>query len=254
MKYKLLALLFLTAGFAFAQGSAGYTGSIEPRYIIDKPTAGLIGKHNLGLNVDFYQQGGILLDATFGILDVLDVGLSYGGYNIIGSNDNIKWNDLPGVKIKFRAFEEKVNVPAIAVGFESQGRELYYPDSKRYAIKSPGFYIVASKNFSWLGFISYHLGVNYSLETDDGDKDPNVYFGLEKTIGDYVSFFAEYDFGVNDDLKKSFGQGKGYLNLGLCWSVGNGVTLNIEGKNLLDNKRWEKKGTRIIGIEVIQLF
>jgi hypothetical protein len=253
MKKKLFLIFLLVSGYAFSQGSAGYTGTIEPRYIIDKPTAGLIGKHNLSLRFDFYQQGGILFDVSFGILDVLDFGLSYGGYNIIGS-ENVKWNDIPGVKVKFRALEEKVTLPAITIGFESQGREIYFPDDKRYQIKSPGFYIVASKNFSWLGFISYHLGVNYSLETNDGDKDPNVYFGLEKTIGDYVSFCAEYDFAVNDDLKKSYGQGKGYLNLGLSWFVGNGVTLNFEGKNLLDNKVSEKLGTRIIGIEVIQLF
>jgi hypothetical protein len=253
MKSKLLLLCLLFVNLAFSQGSAGLTGSIEPRYIVDRPTAGLIGKHNLGLNVDFYQRGGILVDVSFGLLDVLDLGLSFGGYNIIGSDD-VKWNSLPGIKLKCRAFEEKVSVPAITVGFESQGREVYSSDDKRYQIKSPGFFLVASKNFAWLGFISYHLGINYSLETEDGDKDPNVYVGMEKTIGDFISFSAEYDFAVNDDLKKSYGQGKGYLNLRLSWSVGNGVTLSLEGKNLLNNKRYEKEGTRIIGIEIIQLF
>jgi hypothetical protein len=255
MKFKIvfsIFLLTLLSSNSFSQGASGYTGSIEPQYIIDKPTAGLIGKHNLGINFDFYQQGGILAALNFGVFDILDVGLSFGGYNIIGSND-IKWNKLPGVKVKVRAIEEKINLPAIVIGFESQGKELYNETSKRYLIKSPGFYVTASKNFSWLGYVSYHLGLNYSLENEDGDKDLNLYLGLEKTIGDYVSFNAEYDFAFNDD-NKNYGQGKGYLNLSLKWFIGNGVTLSLAGKNLLDNKKYEKIGTRIIGIELVQLF
>jgi hypothetical protein len=255
MKNRLLYLILflgLIPSGLLSQGTAGYTGSIEPQYIIDKPTAGLIGKHNLGINIDFYQNGGILAAMNFGIFDILDVGLSFGGYNIIGSED-VKWNKLPGVKLKLRAIEEKANIPAVAIGFESQGKELYVEGSERYLIKSPGFYVVASKNFSWLGYISYHLGLNYSLENDDSDKDLNMYLGLEKTIGDYVSFNAEYDFAFNDDTK-AYGQGKGYLNLSLKWFIGNGVTLSFAGKNLLNNKKYEKVGTRIIGIELIQLF
>ena len=254
IKIVLFALLFLLSVPSYSQGSAGYTGSVEPRYLIDKPTAGLIGKHNLGLDIDFYQSGGILLAVSFGVFNVMDIGLSYGGHNIIGFND-IQWNELPGVKVKVRVLEEKKNAPAIAVGFESQGRETYYSGLDRYLVKSPGFYAVASKNFLWLGFISYHLGVNYSLENKDGDKDPNIFGGIEKTIGDYVSFKAEYDFAINDNLKTIFGQGKGYLNVGFNWYIGNGLTLALQGKNLLDNtKIINKPGTRIIGMELVQQF
>jgi hypothetical protein len=253
MKKTFFILIFiLFYSNVFAQSSAGYTGSVEPQYLIDKPTAGLIGKNNLGINIEAYRYGGLLLQATFGVFAFADIGLSYGGSNIIGPDD-IKFYELPGIKIKIRAFEEKYDMPAIVVGFESQGRETYHEGYKRYFYKSPGFYVVASKNFKWLGFISYHLGLNYSLETNDGDKDMNLYLGLEKTIGDYISFLAEYDFGFNDDMKK-FGQGKGYLHLGLNWYSGNGVTLSAQVKNLLNNTKAEKIAGRVAGIHIIQLF
>ena len=253
MKKTFLILLFFISYFnIFAQSSAGYTGSVEPQYLIDKPTAGLIGKHNLGINIEAYRYGGLLLQATFGIFPFADIGLSYGGSNIIGP-DEIKFNDMPGIKVKIRAFEEKYDMPAIVIGFESQGGETYYEGYKRYFYKSPGFYVTASKNFKWLGFISYHCGLNYSLETNDGDKDMNLYLGLEKTIGDYISFLAEFDFGFNDDMKK-IGQGKGYLHLGLNWYAGNGVTLSAQVKNLLDNSTDKKIASRVAGIHIIQLF
>lgn len=253
MKRKYIVLFFtFFYSYTFSQSFSGFTSSVEPHYLIDKPTAGLIGKHNLGVDFEFYRLGGILVQTTFGIFNFADIGLSFGGTNIIGQND-IEWNNLPGIKVKIRPLEEKLNIPAIVIGFESQGKEVYYKNSKRFLYKSPGFYIVASKNFKWLGFISYHLGINYSTETDDGDKDLNLFFGIEKTIGDYISLLGEYDTGFNDDTKK-FGQGKGYFNLGLNWYIGNGVTLSFAAKNLLKNSIDKKIASRVVGIHLIQLF
>jgi hypothetical protein len=251
-KLLLFILIICSCGYSFAQSYAGLTGSVEPQYLIDKPTAGLIGRHNLGVDFEFYRNGGILVATTFGVFNFADIGLSFGGTNLIGSDD-IKWNAMPGIKVKIRPMEEQLYTPAIVIGFESQGKELYYDSDKRYLYKSPGFYAVASKNYKWLGFISYHLGLNYSLETDDGDKDLNLFGGIEKTIGDYISILGEYDFGFNDDTKK-YGQGHGFLNLGLNWYVGNGVTLSMQAKNLLKNTKDNKSASRVVGIHLVQLF
>jgi len=252
-KILLVILLIFASAYSNAQSFAGLTGSVEPQYLIDKPTAGLVGRHNLGVDFEFYRYGGILVQTTFGVFNFADIGLSFGGSNIIGS-DNIKWNDLPGIKVKIRPLEEKLYTPALVIGFESQGKETYYSGSKRYLYKSPGFYAVASKNFKWLGFISYHIGLNYSLETNDGDKDLNLFGGIEKTVGDYISILGEYDFGFNDDQTKTFGKGDGYLNLGINWYVGNGVTLSMQVKNLLKNTNNDKSASRVMGIHLIQLF
>jgi len=45
--------------------------------------------------------------------------------------------------VKIRLLEESYILPALALGFDSQGKDGYLKDLDRYKIKSPGFYAVA---------------------------------------------------------------------------------------------------------------
>jgi outer membrane receptor protein involved in Fe transport len=63
----------------------------------------------------------------------------------------------------------------------------------------------------------------------------NIVIGIEKTIGSQVSVVAEYDFGLNDDESK-VGRGRGYLNAGVRWSIGKGLTLGFDFRNLTNNR------------------
>lgn len=217
-----------------AQGSAGTEGHLEPRYLVDVPTAGMLAKGSFALDMDFYQEGGVLLGVSVGILDRLSFGVSYGGTRLVGSEEPVM-NLIPGVNVKIRIIEENVALPAIALGFDSQGRDGYLKELSRYAIKSPGIYVAASKNYSMLGFFSIHGGGNYSLERADGDKDFNVFAGVEKTLGSVVSVIVEYNAGVNDSNGKALGKGRGYLNAALKWTVGGGLTLGVCLKDLTKN-------------------
>ena len=207
---------------------------MEPRFLVDVPTAGMLAKGNLALDMDFYQEGGVLIGLTLGILDRLSFGLSYGGTHLIGSDVPVM-NSVPGANIKIRIIEENVAFPAIVLGFDSQGRDGYLKDLSRYTVKSPGFYVVGSKNYSMLGFFSIHGGVNYSLERADGDKDVNAFAGVEKTVGGALSLVAEYNVGANDSNGKAVGKGRGYVNAGIKWTVGNGLTLGVCLKDLTRN-------------------
>ncbi len=42
-----------------AQGSAGSSGKLEPRSIVDFPTAGMIPRGDIAFDVEFYGQGGV---------------------------------------------------------------------------------------------------------------------------------------------------------------------------------------------------
>lgn len=216
-----------------AQGSAGTKGGIEPRSIVDKPTAGLLRSGALALDVDVFEKGGVLGCLSIGLLDRLVVGVSYGGSGIVGG-DSPTMNEMPGVQLKVRVLDEARTVPAIALGFDSQGRGEYDPEGDRYAFKSPGIYGVVSKNLDFLGYFALHGGVNYSLEMDD-DRGLNVYAGAEKTIGGAVSLTAEYDFALNDNDQDARGKGRGYLNAALRWSVGSGFTVGFVLQDLLEN-------------------
>jgi hypothetical protein len=64
-----------------------------------------------------------------------------------------------------------------------------------------------------------------------------LYAGFEKTLGPHLSIIAEYNFALNDNASKNFGNGNGYLNIGLRWSLGEGFTFGFDLRDLLDNKK-----------------
>jgi hypothetical protein len=249
MRIFLIAICFLVVE-ANAQGSAGSGSKYESRFIVDMPTAGIIPHGNFALDMQNYQTGGLLTGLTFGLFNRITFGISYGGEYIIGS-EKPDWNSLPGFNVKLRFLDETMVVPALALGFDSQGKDGYDEELDRYAIKSPGFFIAASKNYSFLGYLSVHGGVNYSLERADDDRDPNLYAGLEKTIGPSAAFMAEYNLGWNDSHNRALGRGRGYLNFALRFSVGDGFSLGFQMKDVLDNQRKVTFGTRSLSIEYI---
>jgi hypothetical protein len=241
------ALACLSTGVQ-AQGSAGSKSTLEPRFIVDMPSAGMLESGQMGIDVDFYQDGGMLCAFSYGIFDRLSVGLSYGGSGLIGSGTPVM-NDIPGAMIKVRVLDESMFLPALALGFDSQGRDGYIKALNRYSIKSPGIFAVVSKNYSMLGYLSLHGGVNYTLERGDGDRDVNGYLGVEKTIGPFVSLTVEYNLGLNDNNASAIGRGRGYLNSALDISVGGGLTLGIHLKDLAGNARNVRVANRTFRIE-----
>ncbi|MDI6803111.1 MAG: hypothetical protein QME58_04600 [Bacteroidota bacterium] len=252
MKKIILISFFFLISFhnLYAQGSAGSSGDFEPRFVVDMPTAGIIGHLQYAADVDFYQNGGALFGVSFGLLNTFNVGLSYGGTHLIGSSKP-EWNKFPGMSIKARPFDESQILPAIALGFDSQGKEIYIDSLDRYAIKSPGIFLVISKNFSVAGFLSVHSGINYSLERADSDKDLNLFFGAEKTLGNFLSIIAEYNLAINDSDPKALGEGYGYLNLAVRISIGSGFTLGVNLKDIFKNQHNISIANRTISVEYI---
>lgn len=250
-----VALVFCLLGSvpcanSWSQGSAGSEGSLEPRYLVDIPTAGMLGSSGFALEVDFYKDGGVLMSGSIGILGRLSLGLSYGGTRLIGSEEPVM-NPRPGYCVKVRVIEESMVLPAILVGFDTQGKDGYLKDLDRYAVKSPGFYAVASKNYTMLGFFSIHGGINYSLEDADDDRDMNLFAGIEKTLGPFLSLVMEYNAALNDTDGKAIGRGRGYLNAGLKWSVGSGLTLGFHFKDLTKNGGDVHVGNRTVKLEYV---
>jgi hypothetical protein len=255
MKIRLLLFylsVFLFTSFIFAQGTAGDKAKFEYRYLIDMPTAGILEKGYVGFTNDVLPYGVLITKLEVGVFDNISFGISYGGANVIGAGSP-EWYKLPGVNIRFRLFNESILIPAITLGFDSQGKGEYFDSSGRFAIKSPGFFGAVSKNFAFLGYLSIHGCVNYSLETKDGDNFMDMSAGFEKTLGPHFSIVAEYDFAFNDNNNRDFGSGNGYLNAGLRWSMGNGFTIGFDLRDLLDNKKINPStADRAIRIEYIQ--
>jgi hypothetical protein len=237
-----------------AQTTAGDASTMEPRQLIDIPTAGMLNRGAFALDVDIFEAGGVGVAVSAGALDRLSFGISFSGTGIIGNN-SVTMQKLPGVNIKFRIFDESMAFPAIALGFDSQGKEAYIDSTERFTIKSRGVYAVASKNYAMLGNFSIHGGINMSMERNDGDKDMDVFLGAEKSLGRDVSLLGEYDFAFNDNNNRALGEGKGYFNLGFRWSFGNGFTLGFDLKNIFKNQdHIVTIGNRTMKVEYVRSF
>jgi hypothetical protein len=91
------------------------------------------------------------------------------------------------------------------------------------------------------------------LENKDGDNFVNFMFGAEKTLGSAFSVLVEYNLALNDNSTDVYGEGKGYLNLGIRWSIANGVTVGFDLRDLLENRKWNANSAdRALMIEFTQ--
>lgn len=249
---KFLLLTLLSSLTIFAQGTAGTDAKYEYRSLIDLPSAGILEKGFVGVSADVLPFGVLIAKIEVGVFDNFSFGISYGGGNIIGSG-KVDWYKLPGINVRARLIDETESIPAFTLGFDSQGKGFYDDELNRFEIKSPGFYVAASKNFEFLGYLSLHAIVNYSLERDDDDKDLNLGIGFEKTLGGKLSLIGEYNFAINDNTIKAYGDGNGYMNFGVRWSVGEGFTVGLDLRDMLDNKKINSnKADRAIFVEFIK--
>lgn len=205
------------------------------RELVDIPTAGTLPHKSVGIDLRLYPRGGVLAAGDIGILNRLTFSVFYGGENVIGDG-KINWNPQIGVELRARIIDESLVLPAIAVGFSTQGWEGYQKALKRYTIKARGFYLVASRNYQLLGNLGFHGGINKSLENDDKDKDPDVFLGMDKQLYSGVELLIDYDFGFNDNGTYSIGEGHGYLNVGVRWAVTQAYYFEIDFKNLTKNR------------------
>ena len=208
------------------------------RMTIDTPTGGMLPRGAFDFDMRTFPIGGVQAALKIGLTDRFLVGVGYGASKVLTDVDP-DWNPKLEFIIKLRLHEESTtdNIPAIAVGYNSAGYGNYDSDSDRYMVKSPGFYVVFSKNFKFYeNPASIHFGTNYSLENDI-DSDPNVFIGFHTDIGPSMVFLTEYDFAVNDNKRDSvYGLGRGFLNMGLAWYITDDLSLELDLKNLFRNR------------------
>jgi hypothetical protein len=191
-------------------------------------------------------------------------GTSFGGTEVLGESQ-ADWNPAPGVLVRYQLLSESLGLPGVTLGFESQGYGPFVRDSTdkskgRYVNKSLGFYVVGSKSYDLLERLDFHAGINYSLERDDQDKDPNLFLGMTLAINRDIELLAEYDLAFNDDKTQEsqnvrrFGDGKGYLNTGIRLNLKDVVYLEFYLKNLFKNRTTAEDYAREFKITYFQFI
>lgn len=213
--------------------------------LIDNPTAGILQRGRFNFDMSLYAEGGVLFGFHVGLLERLNMGASFGGTRII-SDQEPDWNSRPELKLKYRVIDESIVWPAVAIGYDGQGHGRWIDfdsdgdgrDEERYEVKAKGFYAVAGKNYlvRGLGMLGVHLGANNNPVENDDDRGLNLWFGLDKTINNELSVVAEYDFGL-DDVKTGLSRDKGFLNAGLRWTFAERLSLELDFRDILKNRR-----------------
>lgn len=250
MKTTILAIaaalaLYTAAGAQLEtyEDVADAAATLQPRNIVDLPTAGLPTRAGFYVESDVYSDGAMLVSLGVGFARYFSFGISYGGLGVIGSGDP-DMNPEPGVNVKARLIDETMTLPAVAIGFDSQGRGPYIDGEERYLVKSRGVYAVASKNWDLIGPFSLHGGISYSLETED-DDDPTLFVGFIKSFSDFLDLAAEYDFGINDNEgDEPFVEKRGFLNASLAWHVNENFSIALEVRDIVTEDRVDAEDLR----------
>ena len=214
------------------------TNLLEPRRVIDAPTASTLPRGVFEVDGRIYPSGGAQAALNIGVFSRFMFGISYGAQNLV-SDESPDWNPRVEFFTKFKILEENWYFPALAVGYDRQGYGRYDDSLDRYLIKSKGFFAVVSKTYNIQGLAAgFHGGVNYNpFEAEkDGDKSPNFFVGQDTRISNYVALLAEYDFAFDDDKKQvAYGRGWGYLNLGIRWLFSENLWLEADFRDMFQN-------------------
>lgn len=218
-----------------ATGVRSQPGALDLGELLDTPVARTLAQGEFTGELRIFPNGGLATAVLIGMTDRFGVGVSYGGENIIGIGKP-RMDPRPCVHVQYLIFEEQFLSPSVVIGFQSQGFGGYDKSLERFAVKSKGFYAVASKNTSFLGGLGLHAGANYSLEQEDGDKDINAFVGCHKWINPELVLLGEYDAAINDNSDNAIGSGKGYLNAGVRWSFVQRFFVEFSWKNILENR------------------
>lgn len=208
--------------------------------IIDSHTAMVPAHGEVRLEIGAGPEGSVLTAANVGLFERLSIGISYGMAEVIGRGDVVA-NPRPGIQFHALVLDEP-QLPAIGVGYDSQGHGAWIESLDRYERKSPGFYAVASQN---LLVTSYDLlttlsgGVNYSLEANRQAMD--VYLGLTQMFGRGLGILLDYDLALDDAAVDA---NRGYLDLGFQWKFGGGSHVRFLLRDLFGNYGGQGKVAR----------
>ena len=231
-----------------------------PTVLITIPTAGTLMRGSFSMDMRVQDEGGVILGLSAGLTDRFQFGISFGSPNLIG-DDSLRWYPRPEAKLKYLIIDENLTLPGVALGLNTQGYGNFHSEDSllRYDTKAYGVYLAASKNWrSLLGNVGLHGGVNYNfIETADGDKDPNLFFGLDLEFNPEFSVLFEYNSALNENdmtaRSMSINNG-GYLNAALRWSFVESLHLELDLNNLLFDDEKVDYFKREIKITYIEYF
>ncbi|MBD3169148.1 MAG: hypothetical protein GF307_06665 [candidate division Zixibacteria bacterium] len=250
--FGILTSVVLAGGLAnadeiFDMGKDYKAESPPRRILVDAITANTLPRASFAFDIHTFPNDGLQATLSVGILDRITVGLSYGSALLL-SETTPDWNDRMEFLVKYRILTEDYTFPSLAFGYSSVGSGYWDEVNNRYAQKSKGFYLAATKSYYIYNVLTaFTGGINVSMEQRSVDNDPSAYVGTIFQINREVFILAEYDFAINDNKSyQQYGMGRGYLNIGVEWVITPSISLEFDMRNMLQNRRDAKTMDREI--------
>jgi len=189
-------------------------------------------------------NGGLLASVRVGFFDRFQIGLSYGGGNIIGTGQ-IDWYNLPGVQAKVNILDE-YNFPlSWAVGFDSQD-PVWSVD-----INQAGFYTVVSKELV-MGWVAFDLAFGLGYDVLD-ENAFHLYAVPGVVIGEVFSIYPEMT--VYPQREPDYGEHVLNFGLGLGWEIYEGTGAQFLIADILSGFDEDEEGfTRTLRFQITQEF
>lgn len=186
--------------------------------VIDTPTADVVDHYGYNVSFRFGKEGNIQNKSLFGLFPRLNMGFGLDGEKIIGT-DNARLNK-PTINIKFRLFDGKDVVPALALGFDGQGY-VFNKTLDEYEQREKGFYLVGT----WHPIVpefQFNLGADI-FDFDHGNP-VRGFTGASYTYEHIVALLAEWD---NFDFSK-----ERRINYGAKIYITPVFTVDLLGRNI----------------------
>jgi len=186
----LTTLLVLLAGsFVSAEGEKA---SAPTNYeMVEAPTAYVLSHGGYDLVTRIYENGGIFLRANVGFEEFLMFGFSANATNLIG-NGTIQIQ-TPRLFVKFKVLDQKDSPVALGLGWDDRGYGVV-SGGKFFPGLQKGFFGAVSHEFSELGYLQVHAGLNaVTFDDFDTSQDLGVFAGMSFAIVPQLAFNLEVD-------------------------------------------------------------
>lgn len=194
--------------------------------LIDIPTAYTLDYGTYKFSFENYQQGNILNKFIFGVTEEMNLGVSLDIENLIGSKPIIL--RFPCLYLKFKIYGGSEKFPAVAIGYDQQGRGEYLEEIEEYKQREKGIFVVFSKE-SFTQGLQINLGANvYQLKDFSFNQDVYGFLGVDYSPIDKISLYLEYD---NFRLNKT-----GRVNFGIAYALLPNVNIKLYFKDVTERE------------------